>query len=160
MHPTVIVRGYVKALEDAIKIIDDLSFPVDVHDREQMLKLVNSCIGTKFTNQFGDLMAVSGVWQQLLSAGLPRVCWSACRQKGAGSQLQALAPYLLSGSIMMVRGAQAGAACQSADPCSHHWRRLTSRRWLSTLVRLRQGTSTACAQAVEGWLYFGLQGCL
>ena len=60
MHPTVIVRGYVKALEDAIKIIDDLSFPVDVHDRDQMLKLVNSCIGTKFTNQFGDLMAVSG----------------------------------------------------------------------------------------------------
>eukprot|EP00891_Asterochloris_glomerata_P004711 jgi/Astpho2/4711/Aster-00268 len=57
MHPTVIVRGYVKALEDAIKIIDDLSFPVDVHDRDQMLKLVNSCIGTKFTNQFGDLMA-------------------------------------------------------------------------------------------------------
>ena len=58
MHPTVIVRGYVKALEDAIKIIDDLSFPVDVNQREQMLKLVNSCIGTKFTNQFGDLMAV------------------------------------------------------------------------------------------------------
>lgn len=74
MHPTVIVRGYVKALEDAIKIIDDLSFPVDVHDRDQMLKLVNSCIGTKFTNQFGDLMAVSGDWQQMLSAGPPRGC--------------------------------------------------------------------------------------
>ena len=60
VHPTVIVRGYVKALEDAIRIVDELSFPIDVNDRSQMLKIVNSCIGTKFTNQFGDLMAVSG----------------------------------------------------------------------------------------------------
>lgn len=59
VHPTVIVRGYVKALEDAIRIVDELSFPIDVNDRSQMLKIVNSCIGTKFTNQFGDLMAVS-----------------------------------------------------------------------------------------------------
>ena len=59
VHPTVIVRGYVKALEDAIQIIDDLSFPLDVNNRDQMLKIVNSCLGTKFTNRFGDLMAVS-----------------------------------------------------------------------------------------------------
>lgn len=58
VHPTVIVRGYVKALEDAIKIVDDLSFPIDTNDKSQMLKIVNSCIGTKFTNQFGNLMAV------------------------------------------------------------------------------------------------------
>lgn len=58
VHPTVIVRGYVKALEDAIKIVDDLSFPIDTNDKGQMLKIVNSCIGTKFTNQFGNLMAV------------------------------------------------------------------------------------------------------
>ena len=58
VHPTVIVRGYVKALEDAIKIVDDLSFPIDTSDKSQMLKIVNSCIGTKFTNQFGNLMAV------------------------------------------------------------------------------------------------------
>ena len=58
VHPTVIVRGYVKALEDAVKIVDDLSFPIDTNDKTQMFKIVNSCIGTKFTNQFGDLMAV------------------------------------------------------------------------------------------------------
>lgn len=58
VHPTVIVRGYVKALEDAIKIVDELSFPIDTNDKTQMLKIVNSCIGTKFTNQFGNLMAV------------------------------------------------------------------------------------------------------
>ena len=58
VHPTVIVRGYVRALEDAIKIVDDISFPIDTNDKSQMLKIVNSCIGTKFTNQFGNLMAV------------------------------------------------------------------------------------------------------
>lgn len=64
VHPTVIVRGYVKALEDAIRIVDELSFPIDVNDRSQMLKIVNSCIGTKFTNQFGDLMAVSATFMK------------------------------------------------------------------------------------------------
>ena len=59
VHPTVIVRGYVRALEDAIKIVDELSFPIDTNDKAQMLKIINSCIGTKFTNQFGNLMAVS-----------------------------------------------------------------------------------------------------
>ncbi len=59
VHPTVIVRGYVRALEDAIQIVDELSFPIDTNDKAQMLKIVNSCIGTKFTNQFGNLMAVS-----------------------------------------------------------------------------------------------------
>ncbi|KAL0021417.1 hypothetical protein WJX79_004216 [Trebouxia sp. C0005] len=57
VHPTVIVRGYVRALEDAVKIVDELSFPIDTNDKAQMLKIVNSCIGTKFTNQFGNLMA-------------------------------------------------------------------------------------------------------
>lgn len=61
VHPTVIVRGYVKALEDAIKIVDDLSFPIDTNNKSQMLKIVNSCIGTKFTNQFGNLMAVGHI---------------------------------------------------------------------------------------------------
>ena len=59
VHPTVIVRGYVRALEDAVKIVDELSFPIDTNDKAQMLKILNSCIGTKFTNQFGNLMAVS-----------------------------------------------------------------------------------------------------
>lgn len=57
IHPTVIIRGYMRALEDAIKIIDGLSFPVDVDDRSQMLNIVNSCIGTKFTQRFGTLIA-------------------------------------------------------------------------------------------------------
>lgn len=59
LHPTVIIRGYIKALEDALKIIDGIAFPIDINDRQQMLNIMNSCIGTKFTQRFGSLIAVS-----------------------------------------------------------------------------------------------------
>lgn len=57
MHPTVIVRGFHRALEDAVKIVDEMAFPIDVNNREQMLKILNSCIGTKYTARFGTLIA-------------------------------------------------------------------------------------------------------
>ena len=57
IHPTVIVRAYMKALDAAVKIIDDLSFPIDVNDRDQLMNIVTSCIGTKYTSRFGPLMA-------------------------------------------------------------------------------------------------------
>ncbi|GJS71153.1 T-complex protein 1 subunit gamma [Tanacetum coccineum] len=56
-HPTVICRAYVKALEDALAVLDKISMSIDVNDRSMMLGLVKSCIGTKFTSQFGDLIA-------------------------------------------------------------------------------------------------------
>ena len=59
LHPTVIIRGYVKALEDALSTIDSLAFPIDTSNNDQMLKIISSCIGTKFTSRFGTLMPVS-----------------------------------------------------------------------------------------------------
>ncbi|KAF3333643.1 T-complex protein 1 subunit gamma [Carex littledalei] len=56
-HPTVICRAYTKALEDAIAVLDKIAIPVDVNDHATMLGLVKSCISTKFTSQFGDLIA-------------------------------------------------------------------------------------------------------
>ncbi|KAL9257311.1 T-complex protein 1 subunit gamma-like protein [Drosera capensis] len=56
-HPTVITRAYNKALEDAIAVLDKIAMTIDVNDRATMLGLVKSCIGTKFTSQFGDLIA-------------------------------------------------------------------------------------------------------
>ncbi|CAN1312188.1 T-complex protein 1 subunit gamma [Linum perenne] len=56
-HPTVICRAYNKALEDAIAVLDKIAITIDVNDRGAMLSLVKSCIGTKFTSQFGDLIA-------------------------------------------------------------------------------------------------------
>jgi len=56
LHPTVIIRGYLKALKDSEEILNELSFPVDVENTDEMLKIVTSCIGTKFTQRFGDLI--------------------------------------------------------------------------------------------------------
>ncbi|KAI8574570.1 hypothetical protein RHMOL_Rhmol01G0364900 [Rhododendron molle] len=56
-HPTVICRAYGNAFEDAIAVLDKIAMPIDVNDRVTMMELVKSCIGTKFTGQFGDLIA-------------------------------------------------------------------------------------------------------
>ncbi|KAM0954176.1 putative T-complex protein 1, gamma subunit [Dioscorea sansibarensis] len=56
-HPTVICQAYRKALEDAIIVLDNIAMPIDVNDRATIMGLVKSCIGTKFTGQFGDLIA-------------------------------------------------------------------------------------------------------
>ncbi|KAK9673229.1 hypothetical protein RND81_12G154700 [Saponaria officinalis] len=56
-HPTVICRAYSKALEDAVAALDKIAMSIDVKDRDKILGLVKSCIGTKFTSQFGDLIA-------------------------------------------------------------------------------------------------------
>jgi len=56
IHPTVIVRAYMKALDAALRVIDAISFPIDVTDRSEMLKIVKSSIGTKFTARMGELI--------------------------------------------------------------------------------------------------------
>lgn len=77
LHPTVIIRGYVRALEDALAIIDSLAFPIDTADRAQMLKIISSCIGTKFTSRFGTLMPVGcPTLASMLRPGL-RARWAA-----------------------------------------------------------------------------------
>lgn len=58
LHPTVIIRGYIRALEDALSIVDSLAFPIDIKDNDQMIKIVASCIGTKFSSRFGTLLPV------------------------------------------------------------------------------------------------------
>ncbi|XP_010464158.1 PREDICTED: T-complex protein 1 subunit gamma-like [Camelina sativa] len=52
-HPTVICRAYIKALEDAIAVLDKIAMPIDVNDRATVLGLVKSCIRTKFS--YGNL---------------------------------------------------------------------------------------------------------
>lgn len=56
VHPIVIISAFKKALEDAIKVIDDISVPVDVNNQEEMLQLVKSSLGTKFVSRWSDLM--------------------------------------------------------------------------------------------------------
>ncbi|KAJ1731777.1 T-complex protein 1 subunit gamma, partial [Coemansia biformis] len=56
IHPVVILRGFQRALEDAQEILRSIAVPVDTSNREQMLKLIKSAIGTKFVSRWSDLM--------------------------------------------------------------------------------------------------------
>jgi T-complex protein 1 subunit gamma len=57
IHPTRIVKGFFMALEDAIQILDQkLTITLDLTDSERVKEIVNSCIGTKFTHRYSDLM--------------------------------------------------------------------------------------------------------
>ncbi|CAL1526564.1 unnamed protein product [Lymnaea stagnalis] len=56
MHPTIIIAAYRQALED---ILDDLknkiAVPVDINNKEEMLKIVKSSLGTKFISKWMEL---------------------------------------------------------------------------------------------------------
>jgi T-complex protein 1 subunit gamma len=56
MHPTVIINAYMRALEDAGRLMEQFSIPVKVDNREEMLKVIRSCLGTKLIARWADLM--------------------------------------------------------------------------------------------------------
>ncbi|KAI4626621.1 T-complex protein 1 subunit gamma [Alternaria ethzedia] len=56
IHPVVIIQAFKKALADALEIISEIAVEVDVNDDEQMYKIINSSIGTKFVSRWSDLM--------------------------------------------------------------------------------------------------------
>lgn len=56
LHPIIIIRAYKLALETALSIIDDICIPVNIQSDEEMLKLIQTSIGTKFVNRWSDLM--------------------------------------------------------------------------------------------------------
>ncbi|ORX91562.1 T-complex protein 1 subunit gamma [Basidiobolus meristosporus CBS 931.73] len=56
IHPIVIISALKKALEDAIKIVDEISHPVDINDNKEMLDLIKASIGTKFVSRWSELM--------------------------------------------------------------------------------------------------------
>lgn len=51
-----IIKAYKEALKVALKTVEEVSQPVDISNNDQMLKLVRSCLGTKFVSRWGDLM--------------------------------------------------------------------------------------------------------
>ncbi|NXX83677.1 TCPG protein, partial [Urocolius indicus] len=55
MHPTVIIGAYRKALDDMISILKKIGTPVDVNNKEMMLKIIKSAINTKAINRWCDL---------------------------------------------------------------------------------------------------------
>merc|ERR1719325_527610 len=56
MHPTVIISAYRQALEDAVDVLENqVAFDVDINDEKEMIKVIQSCIGTKFISRWADL---------------------------------------------------------------------------------------------------------
>lgn len=51
IHPITIIAAYKRALEDALTILKDISVKVDTNNDGEMLRLIKSSIGTKFTSQ-------------------------------------------------------------------------------------------------------------
>lgn len=67
MHPSVVIRAYLTALEDALKVLKDkiaydiMSWmsltlfdrvPIDTSSRDEMLKVISSCLGTKMLSKW------------------------------------------------------------------------------------------------------------
>lgn len=57
MHPTVIVNAYHKALDFALQTMEKLAMSVNTADKAAVTDLIRSCIGTKFTSRYGDMIA-------------------------------------------------------------------------------------------------------
>lgn len=56
VHPTIVVNAYFKAMEEILKITEELGVDIDVDNEEDIKKIVTSCIGTKFSHKWGDLI--------------------------------------------------------------------------------------------------------
>ncbi|ODN76088.1 T-complex protein 1 subunit gamma [Cryptococcus amylolentus CBS 6039] len=56
IHPVVIIRAFKSALSDALDTIQRVSVPVDITSEQQMLALIKTSIGTKFSSRWSDLM--------------------------------------------------------------------------------------------------------
>lgn len=57
LHPTLIVSGYMKALDDALAIMKEISYPVDTNKPEAMREIVRAAIDTKFVSRWGDMIS-------------------------------------------------------------------------------------------------------
>ena len=66
IHPTVIVRACYKALESALRICREIAVPIEITNREEMMKLLRSTIGTKFSSRFGDLIVRLVIFSHLI----------------------------------------------------------------------------------------------
>lgn len=56
VHPTIVVNAYFKAMEEILKITEELGVEIDVDNDEDITKIVKSCIGTKFAHKWGNLL--------------------------------------------------------------------------------------------------------
>ena len=56
IHPVVIIKAFKRALDTALEVISAVSMPVDVSSDTEMLALIKTSIGTKFSSRWSELM--------------------------------------------------------------------------------------------------------
>ncbi|MEM1768852.1 MAG: TCP-1/cpn60 chaperonin family protein, partial [Desulfurococcaceae archaeon] len=57
IHPTVIISGYRKALEEALRILDDISEPIDINNDEILKKVAKTSLTSKAVREAIDHFA-------------------------------------------------------------------------------------------------------
>jgi T-complex protein 1 subunit gamma len=57
MHPTQIVNGYMRALDDALSIMKEIAYPIDTSNPEAIREIVRGAIDTKFVSRWGNLIS-------------------------------------------------------------------------------------------------------
>jgi len=57
IHPTLIVQGYMDALEVANKTLKDIALELDPDDMNKISEVVGACINTKFSSRWGTMIS-------------------------------------------------------------------------------------------------------
>lgn len=57
LHPTLIVSGYMKALEDGLEIMKSIAYNIDMDNQEAVREVVRGAIDTKFVSRWGNLIS-------------------------------------------------------------------------------------------------------
>uniref|UniRef100_A0A8C9LLH8 T-complex protein 1 subunit gamma n=1 Tax=Piliocolobus tephrosceles TaxID=591936 RepID=A0A8C9LLH8_9PRIM len=56
IHPTVIVNGYMNALNCCIKTLEEIAIDVDINNEESLINIIDSCLNTKFVNRYNKII--------------------------------------------------------------------------------------------------------
>ena len=57
IHPSVVVSGYYKALEDAINYAESIATPVNIENEQEINDIIKSCLATKFASKWDNLIS-------------------------------------------------------------------------------------------------------
>jgi len=57
MHPSVVVSGFYKALEDAMNFADEIATPINIENEAEINDIIKSCLATKFASKWDNLIS-------------------------------------------------------------------------------------------------------
>ncbi|EKE41973.1 hypothetical protein ENUP19_0172G0011 [Entamoeba nuttalli] len=69
IHPTIIISGFLDALEDALESLHEISTTIDLSNPKVVSGVVRSCIGTTFMNTWNDILCKLAIEAVTICAG-------------------------------------------------------------------------------------------